>query len=83
LSLLKLARVISRVLLIWLGAGMEKPTPRMKATCRMAAMNRVKPKRSAGRTPAAAEGDLRTAAFIADRGGWRGAKSADGGRKSL
>ncbi len=26
-------------------------------------------------------GDLRTAAFIADRGGWRGAKSADGGGK--
>ncbi|MNF34940.1 hypothetical protein D3C85_1192010 [compost metagenome] len=51
-SLLKVARVISRVLLICVGGFRVKLTPRINARCSSAARNRVNPSRSAGRTPA-------------------------------
>ncbi|MNQ93718.1 hypothetical protein D3C85_1091990 [compost metagenome] len=68
-SLLKVDRVISRVLLIWLGSARLKPRPRISAACSAAARNRVKPSRSAGRTPAAGRSTGGVAAFMLFRVG--------------
>jgi len=75
-SLLKVDRVISRVLLSWLGSFSVKPMPRIRAACTAAAMNSVKPSRSAGRTPGLAEIGGRVAAFIALQVGSECAQSA-------
>ncbi|MCY1409679.1 hypothetical protein D9M71_250350 [compost metagenome] len=82
-SLLKVARVTSRLLLIWFGWGMEKPTPRSRATCRMAATNSVKPSRSAGRTPEDTGKSVKVAALIADRIGRAGRGSLPTGPKNV
>src|SRR5690606_31979132 len=77
-SLLNVDRVISSVLLTWLGGSRVKPMPRIRAMCTAAARNSVKPRRSAGRTAAVEVTGGLAAAFIVDRVCFRMSRSLPG-----